>query len=119
MTWPLKAKVRQTLRIVNLGSQKRLKKKNKRKIRRKSAKGNATGKKVGPLPPKVMPLKLQILRAKRINDAISMDPEKIFLRSHTITVIKRAITAEIIPSQKTSYSFDGFYINDYKCGGLC
>lgn len=51
----LKAQIRLTTRMINLGPQKKLRK--KRKIRRKSAKGNVKGEIIAQLPPKVIPLR--------------------------------------------------------------
>lgn len=61
---------------------------------------------------KIILLKLQ--RVKIRNNIIFKTLKKISLRSPTINVTKRAITPKIILSQKTSYGFPNFYIDNYE-----
>lgn len=39
---------------------------------------------------------------------------RIYMRLYIITMIKKATTIGIVPSQKISYSLNNFYINNYK-----
>lgn len=66
------------------------------------------------LPLKVIPLQLQIQKAKKRVDVIIRDLKKISLELLAIIVIRITTTLRIISSQKVSYSLDNFYIVDYK-----
>lgn len=57
-----------------------------------------------------MPLRLQNIKKK--NDTIAIILKKTFLKSLVINIIKKAKTAGIVSSQKTSYNLSNFHIHD-------
>lgn len=107
-----KAKIKLTLRIINLRPQIRPGKKNK--IRRKPVERDKKNKKdeTVALPQlRLIPLRLQ--KAKRSSDAMVKVLRGISLRSLTITVMRKATTLGIELSQKTSYSLGNLHVGDY------